>query len=128
MMDKIFGKEEDSVEVPNLEELMDSEGDVINPPADFYVKKVPLRNEGDADLALKEMSDKNIVILDVERLMKQPNRLRGIVVKLKQHANKVNGDIARLTNGTIILTPANVKIVKSKPKVNRQGAFNPADL
>jgi SepF-like predicted cell division protein (DUF552 family) len=108
MMDKLFGKTE-SVEVPNLEEIMEAEGDVINPPADFYVKKVPLRNEGDTDLAIKEMADKNIIILDVSPLKKQPNRLRGIIVKLKQHTNKVNGD---------------VKIVKSKPKVKKEGAFD----
>jgi SepF-like predicted cell division protein (DUF552 family) len=115
LFDKILGKSE-SVEVPDLEELMQAEGDVVSPPADFYVKKVDLRNEGDGDLAIKELGAKNIVILNLGPLMKQPNRLKGILSKLKLHASKINGDIALYSSEMVIMTPANVKIVKSKPK------------
>jgi SepF-like predicted cell division protein (DUF552 family) len=96
--------------------MQSADGDAISPPADFYVKRVDLRNEGDADLVLKELGSKNIIILNVIPLSKQPNRLKGIVSKLKVHTGKINGDIALLSNDTIILTPSNVKIVKSKPK------------
>jgi len=116
LFDKILGKNEEP-EVPDLEEIMQSEGDVVSPPADFYVKRVDLRNEGDGDMALKEIGAKNIIILNVLPLSKQPNRLKGIISKLKLHANRVNGDIALLSHEMILLTPANVKIVKSKPKV-----------
>jgi SepF-like predicted cell division protein (DUF552 family) len=116
LFDKILGKNEQT-DVPDLEEVMQSaDGDAISPPADFYVKRVDLRNEGDADLVLKELGSKNIIILNVIPLSKQPNRLKGIVSKLKVHTGKINGDIALLSNDTIILTPSNVKIVKSKPK------------
>ncbi|VVC01136.1 Cell division protein SepF [uncultured archaeon] len=116
LFDKIFGKEKS--DAPNLEELMSAEGDVVNPPADFYVKRVDLRNEGDSDLVIKELGEKNIVILNVGPLAKQPNRLKGIIAKLKNHTNKVNGDIAILTKDQLMLmlTPANVKIVKSKKR------------
>jgi SepF-like predicted cell division protein (DUF552 family) len=114
LLDKIFGKEKG--DVPNLEELMSSEGDVVNPPADFYVKRIDLRNEGDGDLAVKELSEKNIIILNVTPLSKQPNRLKGVIAKLKNHVGKVNGDIALLTSEMLILTPSNVKIVKSKKR------------
>jgi len=118
LFDKILGDKhaDESSDVPDLEELMQSEGDVVSPPADFYVKRVDLRNEGDGDLALNELVSKNIIILNVRPLSKQPNRLKSIIGKIKAHANKTNGDIALLTDHTIILTPANVKIVKSKPK------------
>lgn len=115
LFDKLFGKEE-QVEVPDLEEVMEAEGDAINPPADFYVKRVDLRNEGDADLCLKELGTKNIIILNVIPLSKQPNRLKSIISKLKMHSQKTNGDIALLSTDMILLTPSNVKIVKSKPK------------
>lgn len=115
LFDKILGKSEES-DVPDLEDLMQAEGDVVSPPADFYVKRVDLRNEGDGELALKELGSKNIIILNVMPLSKQPNRLKTIISKLKSHAGKINGDIALLSNDLIILTPANVKIVKSKPK------------
>lgn len=113
--DKVFGKSEEVV-VPDLEEVMDAEGDVVSPPADFYVKRIDLRNEGDGDLAVRELIEKNIIILNLIPLSKQPNRLKGIISKLKSNASKVNGDIALLSQETILLTPSNVKIVKSKPK------------
>ena len=116
LFDKILGKNEQT-DVPDLEDVMNSaDGDAVSPPADFYVKRVDLRNEGDADLVLKELGSKNIIVLNVIPLSKQPNRLKGIVSKLKVHSGKINGDIALLSNDMIILTPANVKIVKSKPK------------
>ncbi len=115
LFDKILGSKEE-VKVPDLEEVMQAEGDVVSPPADFYVKRLDLRNEGDGDLASKELAQKNIIILNVIPLSKQPNRLKAIISKLKMAANKSNGDIALLSNDMILLTPSNVKIVKSKPK------------
>ena len=115
LFDKILGKSEES-DVPDLEDLMQAEGDVVSPPADFYVKRVDLRNEGDGDMAVKELGSKNIIILNVLPLSKQPNRLKGILSKLKSHTGRINGDIALLSHEMIILPPANVKIVKSKPK------------
>jgi SepF-like predicted cell division protein (DUF552 family) len=119
LFDKILGKNEPT-DVPDLEDMMQTDGDAVSPPADFYVKRVDLRNEGDADLALKELAAKNIVILNLVPLSKQPNRLKGIISKLKVHSGKINGDIAVISsaagNEMIMLTPANVKIVKSKPK------------
>ncbi len=122
LFDKLMGKNEEAAEdVPDLEELMQSEGDVVSPPADFYVKRVDLRNEGDGELASQELGEKNIIILNVKPLSKQPNRLKSIISKLKMHTGKINGDIALLSAETILLTPKNVKIVKSKPKPKRSG-------
>ncbi len=118
LFDKIFGKSgTESGAVPNLDEIMDSEGDIVSPPADFYVKRIDLRNEGDSELAMKELSKKNIIILNISAIAKQTKRLKHIVSKLKGYVNKINGDIAMLNTESIILTPKNVKIVKSKPKM-----------
>ncbi len=116
LFDKILGGKNETQDVPDLEDIMQAEGDVVSPPADFYVKRVDLRNEGDGDMAAKELASKNIIILNVMPLSKQPNRLKSILSKLKMNAGKINGDIALLSNDMIILTPTNVKIVKSKPK------------
>lgn len=120
LFDKILGGKNEQSDVPDLEDLMDAEGDVVSPPADFYVKKVELRNEGDGELAIKELIQKNIVVLDVYPLKNQPNRLKTILSKIRSHSGKINGDVAGLANDTktalILLTPANVKIVKAKPK------------
>lgn len=114
----IFGKKE-TPEVPDLEEYLELEGDVVNPPADFYVKRIDLRNEGDADLAMKELNEKNIIILNIVPISKQPNRLKTLIGKIKNYINKINGDIALLSSDMLILTPSKVKIVKSKPRVKK---------
>jgi len=117
LFDKILGGKTEQTDVPDLEEIMQSsEGDSVSPPADFYVKRLDLRNEGDVDLVIKELTTKNVIILNLLPLSKQPNRLKGIISKLKVHAGRSNGDIALLSNEMVIMTPANVKIVKSKPK------------
>ena len=59
---------------------------------------------------------KNVIILNVLPLSKQPNRLKSIIAKLKSHTGKIDGDIALLSSDSILLTPSHVKIVKSKPK------------
>ncbi len=120
ILDRILGKGESAEGAANIEEYLEVEGDVVNPPADFYVKRIDLRNEGDAELAVKELTEKNIIILNVLPLSKQPNRLKAIIGKLKSYAGKMDGDIALLTPEMILLTPSKVKIVKSKPKAKQQ--------
>ena len=121
IFDKIMGGKEKE-EVPDLEHYLylEEEGDAVNPPADFYVKRIELRNEGDANLAMKELVAKNIIILNVHALSKQPNRLKTIIGKLKMTCEKANGDIALLTQDLVILTPSKVKIVKSKAKPKKR--------
>lgn len=120
ILDRILGKGESAEGTANIEEYLEIEGDVVNPPADFYVKRIDLRNEGDAELAVNELVKKNIIILNVLPLSKQPNRLKTIIGKLKSYAGKMDGDIALLTPEMILLTPSKVKIVKSKPKAKPQ--------
>ncbi len=115
IMDKILGKGE-APETSNIEDMLEEQSDVVNPPADFYVKTIDLRNDGDVENTIKELSEKNIIILNVLPLSKQPNRLKTIIGKLKSYVSKMNGDIAMIPPDRIILTPAKVKIVKSKPK------------
>ncbi|MBD3389578.1 DUF552 domain-containing protein [Candidatus Micrarchaeota archaeon] len=121
IFDKIMGGKERE-EVPDIEHYLEleEEGDAVNPPADFYVKRIDLRNEGDANLAMKELTSKNIIILNVHALSKQPNRLKNIIGKLKMNCEKSNGDIALLTQDLVILTPSKVKIVKSKAKPKKR--------
>lgn len=117
LFDSIFGKNRVNEEmVPNLDEIMDSEGDIVSPPADFYIKRIDLRNEGDAELVMSELTKKNVIILNIAPIAKQTNRLKKIVSKLKAHVTKINGDIAMLNPETIVLAPRNSKIVKSKPR------------
>ncbi len=126
LFDKVLGSGSRDSKCVDLSEIIEGEGDVISPPADFYIKKIDLRNEGDLDLVVKELTDKNVIIMNVLPLSKQPNRLKALISKLKEYSNKVDGDIALLSTEMIILTPSHVKIVKSKAGVKKASGMPPS--
>jgi hypothetical protein len=45
---------------------------------------------------------------------KRPNTQKTIVESIKEYITKINGDIARIDQDKILLTPAKVKIIKKK--------------
>jgi uncharacterized protein len=102
----------------NVEEYMNSEEmenvDVMNEPADFYVKPVALQSEADLAVIQAELQKKNIILLNIAEMAKRPQTLKGIIDNLKAYVEKTNGDIARLDEEKILLTPTKVKIIKSK--------------
>lgn len=114
-------KELDVEEYMNSEEM---EGvDIMNEPADFYVKPLALQSEADVAVIQQELQKKNIILLNVADMQqKRPNTLKSIVDNLKAYIEKTNGDIARLDEQKILLTPTKVKIIKSrKPPQKKPG-------
>lgn len=117
LFDKLGGvigqqKELDVEEYMNMEEMENV--DVMSEPADFYVKPVSLQQESDLAVIQSELAKKNIILLNISELEKRPNTLKGMIDNLKMYVTKINGDIARLDEQKILLTPAKVKIIKSK--------------
>ena len=105
-------KELDVEEYMNMEEMENV--DVMNEPADFYVKPVALVQESDVAVVQQELQKKNIILANISELEKRPNTLKAMIDQLKVFVDKINGDIARLDNEKILITPAKVKIIKSK--------------
>ncbi len=107
-----LGKEMD------LEEYMDTaelEGvDILHEGADRFVKPIALESETDVSVVENELSKGNIILLNFGPLSKQQTRLKNAIGELKGYAMKINGDIARIGNETLILTPEGIKIVKRK--------------
>lgn len=104
----------------NIEEYMNAvemeNVDVLHEAADFYVKPVALESENDVALVMDELKAKNIILLNVSPMSKQPNKLKQYIDNLKMFVTKINGDIARIDNDKILLTPSKVKIVRSKKR------------
>ena len=88
--------------------------DILNEPADMYVKPVSIVNEADVKLIQDELNKKNIILLNIEEINKRPNTRNAIVSSLKEFATKINGDIAQIDESRILMTPAKVKIIKKK--------------
>ncbi len=104
----------------NLEEYMNTvemeNVDVLHEAADFYVKPIALESESDVSVIMDELRAKNIILLNVTPMAKQPNKLKQTIDNVKMFVMKINGDIARIDNDKILLTPSKVKIVKSRKR------------
>ncbi|MCL4372393.1 cell division protein SepF [Candidatus Marsarchaeota archaeon] len=107
----------------NVEDYMNSEEmenvDVLNEPADFYIKPVTLKSEDDIALIEAELSKKNIILLNVSEMSSRVNTLNGLVSTLKEYVGKIDGDIAQIDKEKIILAPSRVKIIKSKKPASK---------
>ena len=88
--------------------------DVLNEPADMYVKPVNIVGEDDVKVIEDELDKKNIILLNTAEINKRPNTRNNIVTSLKAYVTKINGDIAQIDESRILLTPAKVKIIKKK--------------
>lgn len=102
----------------DIEEYMQSAEmsnvDMLNEPADFYIKPIALQQESDIALIENELQKKNIILLNIFELSKRPNTLKTMINSLKEYVNKIDGDIARIDEQKLLLTPKKVKIIKSK--------------
>jgi len=104
----------------DIEEYMDTveleNVDVLHEAADFYVKPVALESEEDTKVIENELRQRNIILLNLSPMSRNTAKLKTIVASLKGFVTKIDGDIARIDNDKILLTPAKVKIVKSRKK------------
>lgn len=104
----------------NIEEYMTTvemeNVDVLHEPADYYVKPIALESEGDVGIIMEELKARNIVLLNVSPMKRNTAKLKMLVDNIKAHVGKINGDIARIDEDKILLTPSKVKIVKSRKK------------
>lgn len=112
-LDKFFKKEnmglEDFMKSSDVEEI-----DAVHEKADFYVKPISLSQEGDLKIVESELRNKNVVLLSIAPMLKNPHKLQQVIQTLNVEIKKMNGDVAMISEDKMILTPANVKIVKKK--------------
>lgn len=113
--DKIFGgaatTDHGSIE-DAMNSLEDEELDVLHTPADYYVKPLSLNAEGDFALVEGELKAKNVVLLNIAPMANNPAKLKEGLSKLSAITLSVGGDIARISQEKILLTPARMEIVK----------------
>ncbi|MDE1762175.1 MAG: cell division protein SepF [Candidatus Micrarchaeota archaeon] len=88
--------------------------DILNEPADMYVKPVSIAGEADVKLIQDELNKKNIILLNIDEINKRPNTRNNIITSLKGFVAKINGDIAQIDESRILITPAKVKIIKRR--------------
>lgn len=116
---KIFTKaperpqsEEIGSEVPILEveETAEEEAEMgkLEP---IYVKSVDLQSLNDVQIIANELKSGNIVIIDITALMNQdPAELKRAIDQLKGICHGIGGDIGRLTESKVLVTPRFIRI------------------
>lgn len=107
-----IGREMDVEEFMSAAEAEDI--DVMHKAADFYVKPIQLQTEAEIKIVEDELKQRNIVLLNITPIARNPAKLKTAIAQLKTIVMAFNGDIARIDEDKVLLTPHNVKIVKRR--------------
>ncbi len=86
-----------------------------NPQSKIYLKALPLRALEDIEIVKREVQSGNIIILKVSPLAKKSlDNVKQAVDELVEFTKSLGGDIARLGEERVVLTPAPIKIWREK--------------
>ena len=101
----------------DIEEYLDTLGldadDMLEEHADMWIRPMSLEDLADVETVLAEVKKGNIVLLNIQPLYKRNTiKLRQAVSELKGTVHDINGDIARVTEHKVLVTPSGVKVVK----------------
>ena len=87
----------------------------LNLPSKAYLKALPLRDLEDVDVVKREVKAGNILILRVSPLAKKSiEDVKRAVSELCEFTQTVGGDIARLGEERVVITPAFIRIWREK--------------
>jgi SepF-like predicted cell division protein (DUF552 family) len=113
-LDKIIPKIKKVEKTPEKAESA-TETVQANPQSKIYLKALPLRALEDVDIVKRELKSGNIMILKVSPLAKKNiDDVRKVVSELIEFTQNVGGDIARLGEERVVITPAPIKIWREK--------------
>ena len=93
----------------DLENLADEEEE-----ASAYVKPVALENPSVINDIKSELQAGNLILLNITPMLKNERMLSEVIDSLKAYTASIKGDIARIDNEKILITPSRMKIVKRR--------------
>ncbi len=84
-------------------------------PEKVYLKALPLRDLEDVEMIKQEVKLGNVLILKVSPLAKKSiDDVKTAVGQLMEFTQSVGGDIARLGEERVVITPASIRIWREK--------------
>jgi len=129
-LSKALGKLFRKKRKPEKDESEPSEVEVKHPKVEsgkLYLKALPLRELSDVDEIKREVKAGNIVIIRVNALARKSiEDVKRAVNELCEFAESIDGDIARLGEERVVLTPSNVRIWRQKPSISTKQASTAA--
>lgn len=113
-MEKLIGKREE-LDIEDFLNNLDTEEENPYEDAEAFVKPVTLQSDHDRDVVIEEAKKGNIVLVNIADLSKRNAiRLRELVNGIKSGVEGIDGDIARISQERLIVTPSKVKIIKRR--------------
>ncbi len=111
---KVFGKSKRAEEPTTGEEEKTVEA-MSAVPEKVYLKALPLRDLEDVEMIKQEVKSGNVLILKVSPLAKKSiDDVKTAVSELLEFTQSVGGDIARLGEERVVITPAFIRIWREK--------------
>ena len=115
LLEKFIGGKREELDIEEMLNNLDVDETSIYDNADALVKPVSLNTEQDVTVVIEEAKKGNIVLLNIADLSKRNAlKLREYVDQIKQTVSSIDGDIARISQEKVLITPARVKIFKKR--------------
>ena len=114
LFSKVMTKE-DGVNIEEFLNTLDEEPEETYDNADAFVKPMDLIVETDAEAIVSEVKKGNIALVNIGDLAKRnAMKLKELVSMIKMKVDEMDGDMARISEDRVLVTPARVKIIKRK--------------
>lgn len=96
--------------------------DPTTPPTKIYLRALLLRNLDDVETVKREVKSGNILILRISVLAKKSvEDVKRAVDELCQFTELIGGDIARLGEERVVITPSSIRIWREKTNIQKKG-------
>lgn len=108
-------KKNDEIDIEDFLNNLDADDETLYEDADAYVKPLTLATDADIEVIVNEAKAGNIILLNIGDLSRRNAiKLKDLVSKIKTDVEGIDGDIARISQDRILITPSKVKIIKKK--------------
>lgn len=113
-LEKVLRKE-GGIDIEDFLNNLDADDETIYEEADAFVKPITLATDADVEGVVSEAKAGNIILLNIGDLSRRNAiKLKELVTKIKSGVDGINGDIARISQDRVLVTPSKVKIIKKK--------------
>jgi len=114
LFNKVMTKE-DGVDIEDFLNNLDDVEEESYDDADAFVKPMDLVVDSDVEAIINEAKQGNIVLMNISDLSKRNAvKLKELIGVIKVEVKAIDGDIARISQGRVLITPSKVKIIKKK--------------
>ena len=114
-LEKVLRPKSSEIDIEEFLNNLDVEEESMYDNADAFVKPMTLEKDTDKAAVIEEVKKGNIILLNIADLSKRNAvKLRDMVNLIKKQVEAIDGDIARISQDRVLITPARVKIIKKR--------------